>query len=55
MLKFCLKVFKISFFFNPCMLYFIFAMIIDNGPNFYSALFSPYDLEVKVTDLKILS
>ena len=27
-------------------------MIIGIGPKFYSALSPPYDLEVKVTDLK---
>ena len=33
----------------------VFGMIIDIGPKFYSALSPPYDLEVKVTDLVILS
>ena len=34
---------------------FIFGMIIDFGPKYYSALSPPYDLEVKVPDLEILS
>ena len=33
----------------------MFDMIIDIGPKFYSALSPPYDLEVKVTNLEILS
>ena len=57
MLKFCIKVFKISQFLNSCMdlRCFIFGMIIDIGPKYYSALSPPYDLEVKVPDLEILS
>ena len=35
-------------------IYFIFCMIIEIGPEYYSALFPPYDLEIKVTDLEIL-
>ena len=33
----------------------MFGMIIDIGPKFYSALSPPFDLEVNVTDLEILS
>ena len=34
-------------------IYFIFGMIIDIGPKFYSALSLPYDLGVKVMDFEI--
>ena len=55
MLQFCVKVFKILYFLNSCMIYFIFGIVIDIGPIFYSALSLPYDLEVKVTYLEISS
>ena len=34
--------------------YFIFGMIIDIGPKFYSALSLPYDLEVKKFSFQIM-
>ena len=36
-------------------IYFIFGMIIDICPKFYSALSPPDDFEVKVTNLEIIS
>ena len=52
MLKFCVKVFKISSFLNPCTDLLIFGMIIDFGPKLYFPT-PAYDLEVKVMDREI--
>ena len=48
MLKFCIKVFKIIL----SWIYFLFGMIIDITPKFYSKLSLTYNLQVKVMDLK---
>ena len=55
MLKFCVKVFKISQFLNPCM---ELLCIWHDYRNWSKILFGTiptpaYDLEVKVTDLEI--
>ena len=55
MLKFCIKVFKISRFLNPCMeLLYVWHDYRDWSKILFDTISAPiYDLEVKVADLEI--
>ena len=59
MLKFCIKVFNIFSFLKPCMdllyIWHDYRYWSRIGPELHSTLSPPCDLEVKVTDLEMLS